>query len=535
MTISRLLLLTFGLFISSCGKNLTPQPQALRINISEEPSTLDPRKARNLNDITTCRMLFEGLMRISKTGSVELAIADSVEISEDRLEYIFHLKDALWSNGELVTSYDFAESWKSILDPSFPTDIAYQLYVIENGRQIKSGEKPMSELGVKTPDAQTLIIRLEQPTPYFLEICSMGSFLPVPHKIAAANPNWASDPITFVGNGPFVLDLWTHTDQLKVEKSPTYWDANAITLNKLEIMMVSNETEIQLFENNKLDWAGSPLSTLPVDAVAYLKQTNKLKVSPLSGTYFLRTNTNETIRDKKNPVSCMNFRKALALSIDREAIATHILQGGQTAAHSLVPPDMGLFGEGYFDPAADPKQLLDLALQELSLNRETIEPIVISFVSSDRNTSIAQTVQKQLEKTLGIPFVLEAIESKVFSQKIKQKEFQLAVASWIADFNDPVNFLEVFKFKEGSTNNTGWESAKYIDLLNRSAICGDQDERRQILRQAEEILMDQMPIIPIFHFAMNFLQRDGIEGVALSPIGQIDFRWTTIDAAQHPR
>ncbi len=535
MHYSKLFILAVGLLLSSCGKSPTVQSHALRINISEEPTTLDPRKARNLNDITACRMLFEGLTRISKTGSIELAIADTVEISEDRLEYVFHLKEASWSNGQPVTSYDFAESWKTILDPSFPTDIAYQLYVIENGKKVKSGERPMEALGIQTPDAQTLVVRLEQPTPYFLEICSMGSFLPVPEKIAAHNPNWSFVPATFVGNGPFILKSWTHNDQLRVEKSQTYWDAKSVNLKELELIMVTSDTEIRMFEDNKLDWAGSPLSTLPVDAVASLKKDNKLKVSPLSGTYFLRTNTSELLRDKKNPMSSANFRKALALSVDRDSIATHILQGGQTAARSLVPPDMGLFGEGYFAKNADPKPLLDLALQELSLTRETIEPVVITFIASDRNMSVAQAIQKQMETALGIPFQLEATESKVFFQKIKQKEFQLAVASWIADFNDPVNFLEVFKFKDGSTNNTSWENAKYIELLDQSAICGDQDERKQILRQAEEILMDQMPIIPIFHFAMNFLQRDGVEGIALSPIGQIDFRWTQMETAQPSR
>lgn len=532
MHYSRIFLFALGLVIAGCGKSSTTISQTLRINISEEPTTLDPRKARDLNDITTCRMLFEGLTRISKMGTIELAIAEAVEISEDRLEYVFHLKDSCWSNGEPVTSYDFAASWKSILDPFFPSDIAYQLYMIQNGEKVKSGKLPSEALGIRTPDAHTLIVRLEQPTPYFLEVCSMGSFLPVPDKIAAKNPNWSFTPETFVGNGPFILKLWSHTDLLQVERNPTYWDAKSVTLKELELIMVSSDTEMRLFEDNKLDWAGSPLSTLPVDAIAYLKKENKLKVSPLSGTSFLRTNTSETIHDKKNPLASANFRKALALSVDREAIAVHILQGGQTAARSLVPPAMGLFGNGYFHEQSDPKPLLEMALQELGLTRETLEPVGLLFVSGDRNISIAQAVQKQMEKALGIEITLEAIETKVFHQKIKQNDFQLAVASWIADFNDPVNFLEVFKYKNGSTNSTNWENAKYIDLLDRSAICGNQDERKQILREAEEILMDQMPIIPIFHFAMNFLQREGVQEIALSPIGQVDFRWAQIDTAQ---
>jgi len=168
----RIVQFVFLVLLVSCGKAPTPVSRALRINIETEPKTLDPRKARDLNDVTLCRMLYEGLMRISRQGTPELAVAEAVEITEDRLEYVFHLRDAQWSNGDPVTSYDFAESWKAILNPEFPTDIAYQLYVIQNGKKVKAGGN--ESLGIYTPDAHTLIVRLEQPTPYFLEVCAMS-------------------------------------------------------------------------------------------------------------------------------------------------------------------------------------------------------------------------------------------------------------------------------------------------------------------------------------------------------------------------
>jgi oligopeptide transport system substrate-binding protein len=361
----------------------------------------------------------------------------------------------------------------------------------------------------------------------------MGSFLPVPEKVAAANPNWSVNPATFVGNGPFTLKSWGHTDSIRVQKNPAYWDEKSVSLKEIELIMVSNDTEIRMFEEHKLDWAGSPLSTLPVDAIPSLREAKILKTNPLSGTYFIRVNTAEQIGEKPNPLHNANFRKALGYSIDREGIATHILQGGKIPATSLVPPEMGLFGEGYLSKTAKPKEFLDQALEEMSLS--TVEPLTLTFIVADQNMAIAQGLQKQIEKALGVPISLEASESKVFYQRVKKKDFQLALGSWIADFNDPVNFLEVFKYKTGSTNNTNWENAKYIDLLERSALCGNQDERKQILREAEEILMDQMPIIPIFHFVMAYMQQDGVEGVALSPIGQVDFRWAQFDEAKHSR
>lgn len=522
------LVLAMTAFFAGCSKDATTTSQALRVNIASEPATLDPRRARDLNEVTLCRMLFEGLTRTSKEGMTEPALAETIEVSDDGLQYIFHLRKAVWSNGDPVTSYDFADSWKAILSPSFPSDIAYQLYLIQNGQKVKAGEKGLETLGIETPDSETLIVRLELPAPYFLNLCSMNAYFPVPK--AAIDKQWAMDPKTFVGNGPFVLKSWSHADQITVVKNEQYWESVAVRLQEIDLVMVTSDTEIRMFEEKKLDWAGSPLSTIPVDALKHLKEIDQLKVSALSGTHFLRVNTEETISGKKNPLFHGGCRKALAMAIDRKGITDHILQGGQTPALSLVPKEMGLLGEGYFSDQnpEESRHLMSQSLQEMAITKELMEPIVLSFIADDRNMSIAQAIQKNWETTFGIPIQLEAVEKKVYYQRIKQKNFQLAMGSWVADFNDPINFLEVFKNKMGSTNNTNWQNAKYIDLLDRSQLCRNQEERKGLLRLAEEILMAEMPIIPIFHYAMNYLEREEVSDVALSPIGGLDFRWAQI-------
>lgn len=524
------LIILFFLIFASCQRSVTSNHQSLRINIGSDPQTLDPRKARDLTTVTIMHMLFEGLTRTSKNGELEMALARDVEVSDEGTQYLFHLRKSFWSNGEPVTSFDFAESWKSILNPQFPTDIAYQLYVIKNARKAKLGEMSLDQIGIQTPDAQTLIVELEQPIPYFLELISMTSFLPIPHKVAKVNPNWALKPETYVCNGPFVPKEWKHSDEMRVSKNNRYWQAKEVGLEEIKLLMIAGDTEMRMFEEGQLDWAGSPLSTIPTDAVKHLKASNKLNVNPFSATYFFRVNTKDRIHDKKNPLSNPLFRKALAFSINRKGITDHILQGGQVAAISLVPPEMGLSENGYFhdDHIDRARSLLMDALLELDLTIEKLEPVKITYSSSERNAAIAQAIQKQWEDRLGIRVELDAIEPKIFYQRIAQKDFQLAAGSWTADFNDPINFLEVFKYKDASTNNTNWESAKYIELLNRSALCRDSKERKGLLREAEQILMDQMPIIPIFHFALNYLQCEGLRDVALSPLGQIDFRWAHI-------
>lgn len=515
------LLLLVALF-ASCQKAQAPvTQQTLHVNIVVDPSTIDPRRARDLNSITVCRMLFEGLTRIGSDNKPELALAERVQVSDDGLRYTFTLRASQWSNGEPVTSNDVVASWKQVLDPQFGTDIAHHLYLIKNGQRVKAGELSASELGLHAPDSQTLIVDLEQPTPYFLEACAMSAYFFVPKSAGTAELGVG----TLVGNGPFLLASWVHNDALRVTKNHRYWEADRVHLDEIELSMLSADTEIRLFEEGKLDWAGSPLSTLPVDALGYLKQEKLLRTSPFSGTYFLRANVAPMVGGKKNPLSSKAFRQALALTIDRVGITEHLLQAGQAPATTLVPPGF-LGGDHIAAVSQTPKALLEEALKELGVTREQLEPIVVNFSTSlSYNLPIVQAIQKQWEEALGIRVELQQLESKVHFQKVKQKDYQLATGSWIADFNQPINFLEVFKHKETSTNNTNWGHPLYADLLTRSQVSRNAEERRETLRSAEALFMQEMPVIPIFHHSMAYLQNPELEGVILSPMGQIDFRW----------
>src|SRR5579872_3402956 len=336
----RWFLLLFVLIVG-CQTSSQKSETRLHINIGADPQTLDPRKARDLGTITLIRMMFEGLTRSSKSGGLELALAEKVEHSDDWTRFVFHLRKSFWSNGEPVTSTDFAESWKSILNPLFPTDIAYQLYVIKNGQKAKQGEVGSGEIGIQTPDPQTLIVELEQPIPYFLELVSMTSFFPVSSRTAAAKPDWTHNPETHIGNGPFKIESWNHGDLIRVAKNPNYWESDDVKITGIDLYMLSGDTDMRMFEERKIDWAGSPLSSLSIDALAHLKKQGQLQSSPLSGTYFFRVNISDAVKGKRNPLSNRLFRKALSYALNRKEIAEHILQGGQKSAQALVPPEMG--------------------------------------------------------------------------------------------------------------------------------------------------------------------------------------------------
>ncbi len=497
----------------------------VKINIGDEPQTLDPRKARDLKCQTISRMLFEGLSRVNRDEKAELAIADSVEISSDLKTYTFRLKDTVWSNGDALTASDFAYAWKKILSPDFPSDIAFHLYVIKNAKAAKDGAVGIDKIGVFAPDEKTLVVQLENPTPYFLDLVAFPAFFPVNQKVDETNPAWAQNASTYVGNGPFLLVDWKHQDHLEMKKNGKYWDASQVKIAALELAMLQEETELKMFEKKDLDWAGSPLSTLPVDALKTLRKDNNLNTKELLGTYFIRMNT------ERAPFDHPSMRKAFALAMNRKAIVDHVTQGNQIPATGLVPISLGLQKEPYFQDADQEraKKLFAEALYDRKLSKDQLPEIVLMYRAGERNHLIAQAVQQQWFEAFGIRVKLEAIEGKVYFDRISKQDFHMASGSWIADFADPINFLEVFKYKKGGSNNTLWENPRFAALLDQSMQTANPAERSEILGRSEQIMIEEMPIIPVFYYTMLYVNQPGLKGVVLSSMGQIDFKWASID------
>jgi len=466
-------------------------------------------------------MLFDGLTRIGADEKPKEAIAQQICCSEDGKRYTFCLRESFWSNRDPVVAEDFVYAWKKILDPAFPSDLAFQFYGIKNAKAAKEGKLSLDTVGVRALDERTLEVELDHPIPYFLDLVATPPFFPVNQRIDRANPHFANEPSSFVCNGPFCLSEWKHHDRLSVRKNESYWDAAAVSLSGLEIYIVQAETGLKMFEKRELDWTGSPFSTIPLEAIASLKAQGILKTKDILGTYFIRINTQEGILKEAK------VRKALALAIDREQITQHVTQGNQLPATGLVPPCLGLNDTPYFADGA-PSLSLPMfcdALSQLHLERRTLPPLTLIYSATQRNHLIAQALQQQWAKALGIQIKLESVESKIYYDRLSRSDFQLAASSWIADFSDPINFLAVFRYKKGCSNGTGWENEEYAKLLFASEIALTPEERMMHLRQSEELLMEEMPILPIFYYTMLYLQNKKVQGVLLTSMGAIDFKW----------
>lgn len=499
-------------------------PQTLRLNLHSEPPTLDPGIAEDSTSGAVIRATFDGLTRTGQDGKPHESVAEKVDVSKDMLTYTFHLRDSKWSNGDPVTAKDFEFAWKRALDPKTASNYAYQLYYIKNGEKFNKNEAKMDDVGVKALDDKTLQVTLENPTPYFLELTAFYTYYPVDQKVVTADPKWATEAKTHVGNGPFKLESWEHKSKLTLVKNDNYWDKDTVKLDKIDFSMVEDEnTELSMFDNDELDWAGAPLSTIPTDAMQSLKDSGKLNIQPIAATYMYKFNTT------KAPFNNAKIRKAFAYAIDRQSIIDNVTQAEQAPATGLVPTSMILNKDGYFKDhdVETAKKLLAEGMKELGITK--LPPITLSFNTSEGHKKIAEAIQDQWKKELGADVKLENKEWKVYLEDMHQGNTHVFRSGWTGDFNDPINFLALFKEKNGGNNDTFWENKQYQDLLNKSALEADPEKRKAILAQAEQILMDEMPIAPIYFYTNSYVKKDNVKGVLMDGLGFIDYKWASIE------
>jgi oligopeptide transport system substrate-binding protein len=523
--------LVIGLVMSLCGcgksdhsPSQTDNDKLLRLNLGTEPPSLNPRLFHDSTSAIVLQMLFEGLTRLGRDNQPEPAIAEKIDISSDGKTYTFHLRPSKWSNGDPLTAHDFEYSLRMIFDPKQPVEYAYQLYMIKNSQQVKEGKLPLDQVGITALDDQTLQIQLEYPTPYFLEITSEAYLYPTHQKITGEHSEWASEAGPFyVSNGPFRLASWRHNNEIVLEKNPFYWEASDVKLETIRISMVEDvNTELSLFDDGELDWAGKPLTvSLPADAIPSLKKEGRLKMAPLCAIYMF-------VLNMKTPVLAnVNFRRALSYAVNRQQIVDNISQTGEQPATSLVPPILGLQSDILFQDHNVPlaRELFNKALQEMGLTLETLPPLTVSYNTAEGHHKIAQAIQQQWYEAFGFTVKLENLEWKVYLDKIRTCNFQIGRMGWVSTMTDPSGFLDLFREDASTMHCSGWHDPQYDALLNQTRETTDPEKRKELFRQAERMLIDNMPIIPLYFHTTTYVVNPRLQGVFVSNLGNVDFRW----------
>lgn len=519
--------LAFTLLLSGCNKTdktYKPTTQELRLNLHSEPPTLDPRKATDTVSISILNLCFEGLTRRVPGGEIVPAAAESIAISPDKKTYTFVLRDAKWSDGTPVTAQDFEKAWKTMLDPSFPCEFASDLYIIKNARPAKSKLCSLDEIGVRALNDKTLEVNLEHPVPYFLDALATHTFFATPFHITNTYPNWTDQH--YVSNGIFFLKEWKHHNTIILEKNPQYWDKNNVKLERVSFALVEDETtELTMYENGELDWAGYPLSNLPTEALPSLEKEGKLHNFSISGTYYYVFNT------KEFPFTNANIRRAFSLAINRQSIITNVTQMKQTPAMSLVPPTIWKNTSPYFkdNDIVLAKKLFDLGLKELGITAQELPPISLSYNTLIGHHKIAQAIQEQWHQAFGIHVKLENKEWKVFLDEINHHKFQIARMGGLANVNDPMTFLDYYRYLSNSNNLPQWNNPKFTELLEEADLTSDESKRFVLLKEAEKVLIDEMPIAPIYFYTGAYVKKPYVKGIHLSDLNNLDLKWAYVE------
>lgn len=508
--------------LTNCDHAKISQPvHEYRIALSKEPDTLDCRQARSLESATFCHLLFDGLYRWGDNGEPELSLAESVAIHDSDRVYTFTIRPCQWSNGDPVTAYDFEYTWKQILSPSYPSPLAYQLFVIDGAKEAKLGKGDLDRVGIRALDDHTLQVRLKTATPSFPSLLCSMSFCAVNSRLDQKDPSWAhAKDDSFVSNGPFNLKEWKLQEEIVLQESTSYWkqvSAEKRPSCALSFVISDENTALGLIESGGLDWAGSPVSQLSSEFLAQSKFQDHLQRVDAAATEFIRVNSTHPILQN------IKIRQALSTAIDRDELVEQLLNGYGSPAQHLVPPCTSRQPYTSKPRKGNPKQLFEEGLEELGIAKAELPPIRLSY-SSTRRHQLAQYLQAQWRKTLGLEIQIERLEAGVLYSELSELSYDLAIGCWFADYNDPVNFLEVFKYRKNGTNQTGWENPVFALLIDRSNRESNRLSRMTYLKQAERILERELPIIPIYHYEMVSKVADETIPLQVHPLGILQYR-----------
>ncbi|MFL2494803.1 MAG: peptide ABC transporter substrate-binding protein [Porticoccaceae bacterium] len=496
-----------------------------------EPQSLDPQIATGVPEHHVISAVMEGLvLKDRKTLEPRPGVAKTWDISNDGRVYTFYLREnAKWSNGDAHTAHDYVWSWWRALQTTLGNQYAYMLFPIKNAKRYYDGEtSDFSDVGVKAIDNRTLQVTLTNPTPYFLQLLDHYSLFPV-HQATIEKFGRADERGTrwsyegnLVGNGPYKLEEWKINRHITVTKNPYYWDEANVSINSIVFKPVDNAvTEERMFRAGALHVT----SSIPADKIAIYQEKSapELKITPYLGTYFYRLNINTPqLQDKR-------VRRALGMAIDRKQLVDNITKGGQIPAYTMTPPGtMGYFPESTlnFDPEAAKRLLAEAGYP----NGEGFPPIEILYNTNEGHRKIAVALQEMWKNYLNIDIKLLNQEWKVYLATESAGDYQISRGGWIGDYVDPNNFLDMF-LCNGGNNRTGWCNEEYDRLILEVAPSQSSHEQRlKIFQQAETILLEDMPIIPVYTYTSIKLLHPSVRNFDDNILNQAMYKDLYLDA-----
>ena len=481
-------------------------PQILHLGNGAEPMGLDPQIVTGVPEHHIISALIEGLVTENKKNlNPEPGTAERWETSEDGLVWKFNLReDAKWSNGDPVTANDFVQSYQRMLTPSLGSQYAYMLHVVKNAEAYNSGKlKDFSQVGFEAINDKQLNITLKAPTPYFLSLLNHYSWFPVhipsikKHGGIDKPDNRWTLPGNFVGNGPFILDKWEINKVIVVKKSSTYWDRKTVKLEEIHFHPISDvEVEERAFRSGQIHVS----NTIPLNKIEVYrkKDAGKLRIDTYLGTYFYRLNT------KRKPLDDKRVRMALALAVDRESIVRNIHYRTVKVAGNITPPGTGGYTYQGSPLKYDPDKARQLLAEAGFPGGQGFPKLSVLYNSSEQHRRMAEVIQQMWKKNLGIEIELANEEWKVYLKTSQEMDYDISRAGWIGDYPDANTFLDMW-LTDGGNNYTGFSLVEYDKLIADAANAPSVEARLALFQKAEGLLMEEMPILPIYFYTARYL------------------------------
>lgn len=521
----------------------------LKINLASEPDYLDPALNSAVDGGCLAVNSFVGLYTYDKDGKLIPALGEAT-VSEDGTTYTFKMIESKWSNGDVLNANDFVYSWNRAASEETAADYAYLFDIIVHNED--------GSLAVTAVDDLTLEVTLTNPCPYFLDLVAYPTFMPVHQaSVEAANPDgtnpgaWAQEA-GFVCNGAYTLESWAHEESMVYVKNPNFYDASNVTMDGLEFMLSADDTAVYAaYNNGDLDF----IDKVPNDEIAALQGNSEFYVVDNLGTYYVGFNVNDKMFDGKTPEQAAKMREAMSLLIDHQYIVDNIGQTGQQLADTFVPAGMadGNGGEfkgdtSYYDAAATgaaqadtAKALLEDAGYTFTDNGDgsyAINPALGFEYTINENTGhqqIAEAIQADLS-VLGIEVSIKTQDWNVFLDDRKNGNFGVAREGWIADYNDPINMLEIFTSDSGNNDMQlgkkptaaapqNW--SEYDALVKEIRTSTDFAGRVDLMHKAEDMLMDTWAVVPIYFYNDIYMEKSNVSGTYATVFGMKYFMYST--------
>ena len=476
-----------------------------------ESELLDPALSTAQATSRVMYALYEGLTAFDQTGTPRPGVAERWEISPDGRVYTFHLRhNAQWSNGDPVLASHYLYSWRRTLTPETAAEYSYQLHYIHGARDFNEGKlKDFAQVGIRVPDDYTLEVTLDNPTPFFLDLCAFATLLPVHPPTVEKFHDWSSNAAHFVGNGAFTLNQWRLFDRIRVVKNPHYWNKAAIGMNSVDILPSTRPNTAFNFYATGIADLLMDKGLAPTALIDKLRTRPDFHAAPFLGNYFVRYNV------KHKPFDDPRVRRALSLAIDKKMLTEKITRAGEVPATSFVPPGAG---QGYMPPPGYERDVE--AAKKLLV--EAGFPGGAGFprfnylykADSDVDQDIAVELQNTFREVLGIRMELVRQEWTVYLQSQSKLDYDVCRSSWVGDYNDPNTFLDMF-VTDGGNNRTGWSNARYDGLIAAAAREVDREKRFAIFREAEHLLVtEDAPICPLYYYVgIQFYDNDRLGGL----------------------